>query len=173
MAVALGGVVATGVILAVVGLIVKQAGIGWVNWLLPPVVTGSIVMIIGLNLAGAAKNNFVAGPEVAAVTLAAVALIGAAFFGETLGFPVWLGVGLICSGIVLPVLRYPGVLRERATPALRGGGISPSRSRICGRLRRLSRNRASSSASRCGKGAPVRPAPTTPTSSIPTASRSS
>ena len=46
----------------------------------------------------------------------AVALIGAVFFGETLGLLVWLGIGLICAGIVLPVLRYPGVLRERATP---------------------------------------------------------
>ena len=77
MAVALGGIVATGVILAVVGLIVRAVGIGWINWILPPVVTGSIVMIIGLNLAGAAKGNFVKGPTVAIVTLAAVALIGA------------------------------------------------------------------------------------------------
>ncbi len=77
MAVALGGIVATGVILAAVGLIVRAVGIGWINWLLPPVVTGSIVMIIGLNLAGAAKGNFVKGPTVAIVTLAAVALIGA------------------------------------------------------------------------------------------------
>jgi NCS2 family nucleobase:cation symporter-2 len=48
MGAALGGVVVTGVILAVVGLIVKQAGIGWINWMLPPVVTGTIVMVIGL-----------------------------------------------------------------------------------------------------------------------------
>jgi len=77
MAVALGGVVATGVILAVVGLIVNAVGIDWVNWLLPPVVTGSIVMIIGLNLAGAANNNFKQAPLTAIITLGAVALIGA------------------------------------------------------------------------------------------------
>ena len=75
MAQALGGVVITGVLLAIVGFIVKAAGIKWIDWLLPPVVTGSIVMVIGLNLAGAAKNNFVAGPTVAIVTLGAVALI--------------------------------------------------------------------------------------------------
>jgi drug/metabolite transporter (DMT)-like permease len=45
-----------------------------------------------------------------------VALIGAMFFGESLGLPVWAGIGLISAGILLPVLRYPGVLRERATP---------------------------------------------------------
>jgi len=58
MAAALGGIVFTGVVLAVVGFAVKTAGIGWVNWLMPPVVTGTIVMLIGFNLAGAAKNNF-------------------------------------------------------------------------------------------------------------------
>ena len=77
MSAALGGVVVTGLILAAVGLIVRQAGIGWINWLLPPLVTGSIVMIIGFNLAGAANNNFKAAPVTALITLVAVAVIGA------------------------------------------------------------------------------------------------
>ena len=77
MSAALGGVVVTGVILALVGLIVRQSGIGWINWLLPPIVTGTIVMVIGLNLAGAAKNNFVAGPTIAVITLTSIALIAA------------------------------------------------------------------------------------------------
>jgi uracil-xanthine permease len=67
--------------LAVVGLIVNAVGIGWINWLLPPLVTGSIVMIIGFNLAGAANNNFKAAPITALITLAAVAIIGAASKG--------------------------------------------------------------------------------------------
>jgi uracil-xanthine permease len=75
MAVALGGVVATGVILALVGLLVNAIGIGWIEKMLPPVVTGSIVMVIGLNLAGAAKNNFVTKPLLAIVTLASIALV--------------------------------------------------------------------------------------------------
>ena len=94
MAVALGGVVATGVILAVVGLIVNAVGIGWVNWLLPPVVTGSIVMIIGLNLAGAANNNFKQAPLTAIITLGAVAVIGAMAKG-------FLGRISIFAGIVV------------------------------------------------------------------------
>jgi len=94
MAVALGGVVATGVILAVVGLIVNAVGIGWINWLLPPLVTGSIVMIIGLNLAGAANNNFKQAPITAIITLAAVALIGAVSKG-------FLGRISIFGGIVV------------------------------------------------------------------------
>ena len=58
MAAALGGIVFTGIVLALVGLVVRSIGIGWVNSLLPPLVTGTIVMVIGFNLAGAAKNNF-------------------------------------------------------------------------------------------------------------------
>ncbi len=94
MAVALGGVVATGVLLAVIGLIVNAVGIGWVNWLLPPIVTGSIVMFIGFNLAGAANNNFKAAPVTAIVTLAAVAIIGAVAKG-------FLGRISIFGGIVV------------------------------------------------------------------------
>ena len=94
MAVALGGVFATGVILAIVGLIVNAVGIGWINWLLPPVVTGSIVMIIGLNLASAANNNFKQAPITAIITLAAVALVGAVAKG-------FLGRISIFAGIVV------------------------------------------------------------------------
>ena len=110
MAVALGGVLVTGVLLALVGMLVKSAGVAWINKLMPPIVTGSIVMIIGLNLAGAAKNNFIAGPEVAGVTLAAVALIGALskgflsrisiFGGVVVGYVYsWLRFGLDTSHI--------------------------------------------------------------------------
>jgi NCS2 family nucleobase:cation symporter-2 len=72
---ALGGVVITGVILAIVGLIVRAAGIGWINWMLPPIVTGTIVMVIGLNLAGAAKGNFSKGPGIGILTLGSIAII--------------------------------------------------------------------------------------------------
>jgi NCS2 family nucleobase:cation symporter-2 len=103
MAAALGGVVAAGVILAAIGLIVRQVGINWIEWMLPPVVTGTIVMVIGLNLAGAAKNNLAAGPLVGIITLAAIALIAAIshgflgrisiFVGILIGYAVALGMG--------------------------------------------------------------------------------
>ena len=75
MAAALGGIVFTGVVLAIVGFVVRAAGIGWINWLLPPVVTGTIVMVIGFNLAGAAKGNFTADPLIAIITIASIGLI--------------------------------------------------------------------------------------------------
>jgi len=92
MAQALGGVVATGIVLALVGLVVKGAGIGWINWLLPPVVTGTIVMVIGLNLAGAAKNNFVTKPLLSIVTLATIAVVAVAGRGFISRVSIFIGI---------------------------------------------------------------------------------
>ncbi|WP_130803839.1 solute carrier family 23 protein [Acinetobacter ihumii] len=51
LAVALGGIVACGILYTVIGLIVMLTGTRWIEKLMPPVVTGAVVMIIGLNLA--------------------------------------------------------------------------------------------------------------------------
>ena len=92
MAAALGGIVFTGVVLALVGFAVRAAGIGWVNWLLPPVVTGTIVMVIGFNLAGAAKGNFTKDPLIAIITLASIAVIGAMSKGFMSRISIFLGL---------------------------------------------------------------------------------
>ncbi|WP_055474740.1 uracil-xanthine permease family protein [Gordonia sp. HS-NH1] len=66
---ALGGLVAVGAMLVVIGLISHFAGVRWIETLMPPVVTGAIVALIGLNLAPAAKNNFVEDPVLATIVL--------------------------------------------------------------------------------------------------------
>jgi uracil-xanthine permease len=78
---ALGGIVAAGVLLALVGFIAKSAGTKWIENFMPPIVTGTIVMVIGLNLAGAAKNDFVAGPVLGLITLLSIGFISAFFKG--------------------------------------------------------------------------------------------
>lgn len=75
IAVALGGIVAAGVLLFLVGLLVQAAGVKWIELLLPPVVTGTIVAVIGLNLAGVAKGGITAQPVVGVVTLGSILLI--------------------------------------------------------------------------------------------------
>jgi uracil-xanthine permease len=55
--VALGGIIACGVLYAVIGLIVMAVGTGWIEKLMPPVVTGAVVAVIGLNLAGIPIKN--------------------------------------------------------------------------------------------------------------------
>ncbi|WP_425296652.1 uracil-xanthine permease family protein [Nocardia abscessus] len=58
MGAALGGIVVVGALLIVIGVVVHFAGTHWIEALMPPVVTGTIVALIGLNLAPTAKANF-------------------------------------------------------------------------------------------------------------------
>ena len=81
---ALGGLVAVGAALVVIGLVVHVVGTHWIDVTLPPVVTGAIVALIGFNLAPAAKANFEKGPLVGLVTL--VLLVATlAFFRGIIG----------------------------------------------------------------------------------------
>jgi putative pyrimidine permease RutG len=57
IAVALGGIIACGIAYAVIGVIVAAIGTKWIETLMPPVVTGSIVAVIGLNLAPIAVKS--------------------------------------------------------------------------------------------------------------------
>ena len=51
LAVALGGIIAAGALYAAIGLVVMAIGTAWIETLMPPVVTGAVVAVIGLNLA--------------------------------------------------------------------------------------------------------------------------
>ena len=92
MAGALGGIVFTGVVLALVGVIVKSAGIGWIDVIMPPIVTGTIVMVIGFNLAGAAKGNFTKEPLIAIITLASIAIISSVSRGFLGRISIFMGI---------------------------------------------------------------------------------
>jgi len=81
---ALGGLIAVGVTLIIIGVAVHLAGTHWIDILLPPVVTGAIVALIGFNLAPAAKTNFEKGPLVGIVTLVLL-VVALAFFRGLIG----------------------------------------------------------------------------------------
>ena len=51
------GMAMVGIIYIVVALLIKRFGSGWLNKILPPVVAGPVIMVIGLSLAGSAINN--------------------------------------------------------------------------------------------------------------------
>jgi xanthine/uracil permease len=78
---ALFGIIVVGLLLAVIGLVVQLTGTGWIDVLMPPVVSGAIVALIGFNLAPVAKANFAAAPLTAVITLAAVILSTVLFTG--------------------------------------------------------------------------------------------
>ncbi|OIJ36760.1 nitrate reductase [Rothia kristinae] len=99
---ALGGVVMAGVALFVVGLIVQRAGTDWLQKLMPPLVTGAIVALIGFNLAPSAKDNFMKAPVTALVTLGSIILISVLFRGMIGRLSILLGVAI---GYVTAVVR--------------------------------------------------------------------
>ena len=79
--IALGGLIVSGALLFLVGLVVQRAGTRWIEVLMPPAVTGTIVALIGLNLAPAAWNNFKESGVTGTVTVAAVLLTTVLFRG--------------------------------------------------------------------------------------------
>lgn len=81
MSSALGGIVAVGLLLALVGVVVHLAGPRWIDAVLPPVVTGAIVALIGLNLAPVAWDAVQVAPLTALVTLSATVLVTVLFRG--------------------------------------------------------------------------------------------
>ncbi|WP_062134245.1 uracil-xanthine permease family protein [Demequina aestuarii] len=96
MGVALGGLVMTGLLLALVGVIVHVSGTRWIELTMPPVVTGAIVMLIGLNLAPAAWGMVQASLGTALVSGAAVVLITVLFRGILGRLSILLGTAVGC-----------------------------------------------------------------------------
>ena len=92
LAVASFGIMVTGALLLLIGVIVHYAGSRWIDMVMPPMVTGAIVSIIGFNLAPSAWNNFSSAPVTALVTLVAVMLISVLFKGLIGRLNILLGV---------------------------------------------------------------------------------
>jgi len=76
LGVALSGIIAAGAVYAVIGLVVMAIGYRWIDRLMPPVVTGSIVAVIGLNLAPIAVKGISAGPLETWIGLATIVMVG-------------------------------------------------------------------------------------------------
>lgn len=89
------GILSIGILMALVGIVVTRWGTGWINALMPPVVMGTIVALIGFNLAPAVKNNWNAtelSGWVALITLVAMLLITVLFRGLIGRLSIVLGV---------------------------------------------------------------------------------
>ena len=76
---AMGGAIASGLFYCVVGIIIKFTGTGWLDKALPPVVIGSVIIVIGLILAptamSMAMNDSGGNYSMVALSIAAVTLI--------------------------------------------------------------------------------------------------
>ena len=93
--IAQGGIIAAGVLYAIIALIVMETGTGWIEHLMPPVVTGAIVAVIGLNLAPVAVKA-VSGSQfdawIGLITVLIIGLIAVSTTGLWRRLPIILGV---------------------------------------------------------------------------------
>ena len=105
IAVALGGIIACGLVYTLIGALVQAIGTRWIERFMPPVVTGSVVAVIGLNLAGIpiknmAASNFDSWMQV--VTFVSVGLVAVLTRGMVQRLLIL--VGLIVASIIYAVL---------------------------------------------------------------------
>lgn len=103
--VALGGIIACGAVYFAIGAIVQAVGTGWIERFMPPVVTGSVVAVIGLNLAGIPiKNMAPTGFDawMQGVTFVCVALV--AVFTSGMVQRLLILMGLIIASVIYAVL---------------------------------------------------------------------
>ncbi len=97
-----GAILVAGVVLALVGVVIQVFGAGVVNAVLPPVVTGAVVMLIGFNLAPVATGVYMpADPWMAIITMTAVILMAVGFRGFLGRIAIFLGLvfGYVLSWI--------------------------------------------------------------------------
>ncbi|MCE1163337.1 MAG: pyrimidine utilization transport protein G, partial [Thiomonas sp.] len=107
--VALGGIIACGVVYAAIGLIVMGVGVKWIERLMPPVVTGSVVAVIGLNLAPIAIKSH-----------------GASNFDDWMALISFVSIGLVAvytRGMVQRLLILVGLLIASVIYALLTNGL--------------------------------------------------
>ncbi|MFE0503479.1 solute carrier family 23 protein [Peribacillus butanolivorans] len=104
------GCFAAGLIYGIVALIIQKVGLRWLMNLLPPVVVGPIIIVIGLSLAGTAVDMAMYDPQdkysvtyiiIALITLAVTIICNVFFKGFINLIPILMGiiVGYSCSAV--------------------------------------------------------------------------
>lgn len=129
------GVILVGLVYVSAAALVKLIGTRWIDTLLPPIVIGPMIMVIGLGLASSAVTNagFVAGGDVRHMFVAAVTFLITAFvntkakgffkiipflIGIVGGYLVALAIGLVDFTPVLQArwFELPGFILPFQTP---------------------------------------------------------
>ncbi|MDQ3328900.1 MAG: NCS2 family nucleobase:cation symporter [Chloroflexota bacterium] len=129
---ALGGIIAAGVVYGIVGLIVMRTGVGWVEYLMPPVVTAAVVAVIGLALAHVAVDLAARNVWLALVSFSVAALVAVGTRGFPRLIPILIGaivgyaVALLTGSVDLTAVRKAAWVGapDFVTPTLNWRAIS-------------------------------------------------
>ncbi|HEX8885200.1 MAG TPA: solute carrier family 23 protein [Noviherbaspirillum sp.] len=105
LGVALGGIIACGALYALIGLLVSAIGTGWIEKLMPPVVTGAVVAVIGLNLAPIAVKGVTGNSFDAWMALVTVLCVGGvAVFTRGMAQRLLILIGLLLAYVIYALL---------------------------------------------------------------------
>ena len=126
---ALCGIAGAAVLYAMAAVATMRWGPSWIDRLMPPLVTGSVVAIIGLNLAGTVVSDAInndlaikAGPDwtrlmIAAVTFLTAALVSMRLRGFLQMLPILIGVIVGCAvAAACGMLDPQSIARVRSAP---------------------------------------------------------
>ena len=113
------GVVLVGLVYVVVALAVKLIGTKWIDCLLPPIVIGPMIMVIGLGLANSAVTNagFIKDGTIQQITVAMITFLITAFINtKAKGFlkiiPFLFGIiGGYIAAVLLGLVDFTPVLK--------------------------------------------------------------
>lgn len=119
------GMIMVGLVYFIVALVIKKFGTNWLNKLLPPVVAGPVIMVIGLSLAGSAINNLTntavspANYNLIHILCGMIALFVTAFaahYGEgkmmgLIPFVLGMGAGYVAA-VIFTLVGYNGFSNE-------------------------------------------------------------
>ncbi len=119
---ACGGVVVAGLLYLVLALIIKLVGVNKVMRFLPPVVTGPIIICIGLSLAPSAVSNASTNWLIALIALGVIIVFNIWGKGMFRIIPILMGV--VISYIVALILHLCGVTNPDGTSILNFAGVA-------------------------------------------------
>ncbi len=119
---ACGGIVVAGLLYLVLALVIKLVGVKKVMHFLPPVVTGPIIICIGLSLAPSAVSNASANWFLAIVALAVV--IAFNIWGKGMFKIIPILMGVVISYVVALVMHRIGFTNADGSPILDFAAVS-------------------------------------------------
>ncbi|MGN0266619.1 MAG: uracil-xanthine permease family protein [Lachnospiraceae bacterium] len=121
---ACGGIVIAGLLYLVLALIIKLVGVNRVMRFLPPVVTGPIIICIGLSLAGSAVSNASTNWFLALVALAVIIIFNIWGKGMFRIIPILMGV--VISYAVALIMQLSGMTNPDGSQILDFASIASS-----------------------------------------------
>ena len=119
---ACGGVVVAGLLYLVLALIIKLVGVNKVMRFLPPVVTGPIIICIGLSLAPSAVSNASTNWFIALIALGVIIVFNIWGKGMLRIIPILMGD--VISYVVALILHLCGVTNPDGTAILNFAGVA-------------------------------------------------